>query len=236
MEVAMLKSILTFVVAACVAAGAQAQTFAEVVFTHLHQFRVTPTGNVPLQDMDIDLRFRVEGDRSNDSSFSVGVGGLRNGETTVTVYDYTMTLFAVARPYTGPRSTYCAFISFESVCIGHFGVEEAFAQIKFGHIDPRGANPFLNLQGTQTSQRAIGRLDIGGSPLADTQIVESGQLSARIGTSDEERLGGASFNVLVFLNTFATPIPEVSTFTSMVAGLALLAAARWRRRAGHPKA
>jgi hypothetical protein len=235
MEVVMLKSILTFVVAACLAAAAQAQTFAEVVFTHLQQFRVTPTGNVLLQDMDIDMRFRVDGDRSNDSGFSVGVGGLRNGETTVTVYDYTMTLFAVARPYTGPRSTYCTPISFESVCIRQSGVEEAFAQIKFGHIDPRGANPFLNLQGTETSQRAFGIFDVRGFPLIDAKIVESGQLSARIGTADEQSLGGAGFNVLVFLNTFATPIPEVSTFTSMVAGLALLAAARWRRRGRHPR-
>jgi hypothetical protein len=222
-ESAMLKSILMLILGASLAGGArsQTQTFAEVVITHIQQFVSTPVGNVVVQDIDTDLRFRTDGDSEGGGGFLVNVDGLRVGEATVFVYDYTMTLSTRGQAYDGPRDEYCTYLAFKTECFPSYGREGVFARLIVGAIDPRLANPFLDY--TQTDARL---LLYGNEP---ERQVQSGQLTASISTtSDFERAG--SFSVIVFLNAFAAPIPEPSTLASMVFGLAVLAAAiAWRR-------
>lgn len=219
----MFKAILTLILGACLsgAALAQTQTFAEVLITHIEQFVSTPAGNVAVQDIDTNLRFRVDGDREGGGGFQVDVGGLREGEATVTVFDYTMTVSSRGQAYNGPRDTYCTFLAFETECFPSFEREGVFARLVVGAIDPRQANPFLNY--TQDDARL---LLFGNEPEVQ---VQSGQLIASISTTNNMESAG-SFSVVVFLNAFAAPIPEPSTTASVALGLAVLAAAMaWRR-------
>lgn len=219
----MLKAILTLVLGTCLAGAAlaQTQTFAEVLITHIGQFVSTPVGTVVVQDIDTDLRFRVDGDREGGGGFQVEVGGLREGEATVTVYDYTMTVSTRGQAYNGPRDTYCTSFAFETECFPSYGREGVFARLVVGAIDPRQANPFLNY--TQSDARL---LVYGNEP---EMQVQSGQLIASISTTNNMESAG-SFSVVIFLNAFAAPIPEPSTTASVALGLAVLAVAMaWRR-------
>jgi len=88
--------------------------------------------------------------------------------------------------------------------------------------DRRNVNPFIEANIDQVTLTLAG---IGNAGL----LVQSGQLSSTVFTTAEE---GASdiFPVNVRVNAFAAPVPEASTWVSMLAGIVLLAAASARRR------
>lgn len=210
-----MKAILAMLVGACLMAGARAQTFAEVVLTHVQQFAVTDAGNVILRDENLDSRLRVDRDGEAAGGVSVGVG-VNPGQTVFTVFDYTITLSNRGLPYPGPRTIYCTPIAFESQCVEPFGAEGTFAEILVGFRDPRGANPFIDMSRDDVT------LTVAGS--AGGQLVQSGQLTSVVTTSSESG-AEATVSALVFVNVFAAAIPEASTWASMLAGISLLAVA-----------
>jgi len=62
------------------------------------------------------------------------------------------------------------------------------------------------------------------------RLVQSGQLTSVVTLNDEHGSGNDVLGALVFVNVFASPIPEVPTYSAMLMGLALLAAVQRRRR------
>ncbi|HEX6707864.1 MAG TPA: hypothetical protein VF169_24180 [Albitalea sp.] len=220
----MLKPILTLLFGGFLLGSVHAQTtFAEVILTHFNQTLFTPTGSVTLDDRDIDLHFRIDTDTDAVGGFDLDVSGLRNGERTVTTYYYTMTVSIRGVPYTGPRTLYCTPVAFESQCFEPNGFEQAFAMLTTGGGDPRQHNPFIDVIGEERS--------LFVSTDVPMQRQESGQVSASVSTSDESNVTVGTFQLRVYLNAFAAPVPEVSTRVSLLAGIALLATAlTWRRR------
>jgi hypothetical protein len=226
-----MRSILLLLAVGCLVAEVRAQTFAEVLLTHFTHYVQTPTGTVVLEDRDLDFNVRVDSDTSGGDSI-FGNLHLEPGAQTVLVYDYTITLSIRGVHYDGPRDRYCTPLAFGSQCVQSSGGEGAFAQIIVGTIDPRSAPPFLNLTSGQVTQKIEG---ISGPPSAlprPDRIVQSGQVRAVASTSSNFGTNVFLPEVLVFVNVFAAPIPEASTWASMLAGFAVLAAMmRWRRGA-----
>lgn len=211
-----MKALVMLLAGLCLAAGAAAQTFADVSITHVLRYVVTPTGNVIVRDEDLSFGVRVDTDAESAAALFEDTGRLVLGQTTVTVYDYTITLSNLGRPYPGPRTTYCTPIAFESQCMEPFGAEGTFAQILAGHRDPRSANPFIDISRDGVTLTAAGR--------QPQQLVQSGQLTTVASANDTAGEFGTEYGVLVFVNAFAAPIPELSTAISMLAGLLLLGA------------
>lgn len=216
-----MKSILVMLVGMCLMAGAHAQTFAEVLLTHLQQYVVSDSGNVVLRDEDLDFKLRLDRDAETAASVLVDVG-VRPGERVVTVFDYTITLSIRGLPYPGPRTIYCTALAFESQCVEPFGAEGTFAQILVGSRDPRNVNPFIDMTQDGVTLTEAGR--------AGGQVFQSGQLTSGVTTTLSEFPTEDTVSALVFVNVFAAPIPEVSTWASMLAGISLLAMAVARRR------
>ena len=212
-----MKAIAVMVLAACVAAGAQAQTFAQVAITHVTQTLFTPTGSVVLRDEDLSFAVGVHGDGEAAGTDGFQLGLSSPDQQMVVVVDYTITLSSQGLPYPGPRTRYCTPIAFITQCVEPFGGESTFAQILLNHRDPRTVNPFIEA----TLDQVTLTLTVG-------ELVQSGQLTSTVTTTAE---AGASdvFGLIAFVNVFAAPIPEASTWASMLAGIALLAVASARR-------
>ena len=217
-----MKAIAVMVLAACLGAGARAQTFSEVALTHVRQTLVTPTGSVVLRDEDLSFVVRTHGDEESAGGVGLDIKLSSPDQQMEVVFDYTITLSSRGLPYPGPRSEYCTPVQFFSQCVEPFGGEGTFAQIVLNQRDPRNANPFMEASVDQVTLTLAGTGNVG-------VLVQSGQLSSTVITTVEE---GAfdSFGVIAMVNAFAAPVPEASTWVSMLAGLALLAAASARRR------
>jgi len=217
-----MKAIAVMVLAACLGAGARAQTFAEVALTHVQQTLVTPGGSVVVRDEDLSFVVSVHGDGEGAGAFGLDISLSSPDQQMEVVFDYTITLSSRGLPYPGPRSEYCTPVQFFSQCVEPFGAEGTFAQILLNRRDPRNANPFIEASIDEVSLTFAGTGNVG-------RLLQSGQLSSTVFTTVEE---GASdrFGVNAFVNAFASPVPEASTWVSMLAGIALLAAASARRR------
>jgi hypothetical protein len=215
----MKRILLTLVLSLGLSSAAHAQTFAQVVITHINQFVVTPAGPVVLHDLDTDLVFRLDedGDRVFQLPFTE-FDNLQVGQPIVTTYDYSMTVSTRGLPYDGPLNSYCTPL-FATQCFETFGFERAFAQLIVGYVDPRGANPFHNYGGDQVTLLSDGGL-----------LSASGQLTASIATTSDMEPAGR-YSSLVFLAVMAAPIPEPATWALMLAGVMLVAGMRYRRRA-----
>jgi hypothetical protein len=216
-----MKSLVVMLVGACLVVSARAQTFAEVALTHLRQSLTTSSGIVILRDQDLHFELRTDGDSETAGGVSFAVA-VNAGETMTTVFDYTITLSTLGLPYPGPRTEYCTPISFVSQCMEPFGVEATFAQVLVGFRDPRNVNPFIDMT---IDQVTLTEADMGGG-----HLTQSGQLTSEVSTNAES---GVDFmSAAVFVNAFAAPVPEASTWTSVLAGMFLLpiAAALGRRR------
>ena len=217
-----MKAIVVMVLAACLGAGARAQTFAEVALTHVQQTLVTPGGSVVLRDEDLSFVVRTHGDEESGGVVSNFITLSSPDQRMVVVFDYTITLSSRGLSYPGPRTVYCTPLAFISQCVEPFGAEGTFAQILLNYRDPRNVNPFIEASVDQVT------LTLAGSGSVGT-LVQSGQLTSTVVTTAEGTQGD-SFGVIAMVNAFAAPVPEASTWVSMLAGLALLAAASARRR------
>jgi len=216
-----MKSLVIMLVGACLVVGARAQTFAEVVLTHVQQSLTTSSGSVIVRDEDIYFKLRTHGDAemARVASFEVAVNA---GETMTMVFDYTITLSNLGLPYPGPRTEYCTPISFVSQCMEPNGAEGTFAQVLVGFRDPRNVNPFIDMTIDEVTLTEAGS---GGG-----HLFQSGRLTSVVTTNAES---GVDFlSAIVFVNAFAAPVPEASTWISMLAGMFLLpvAVALGRRR------
>ena len=217
-----MKAIAVMVLATCLGAGARAQTFAEVALTHVKQTLVTPGGSVVLRDEDLSFVVRTNGDEGRAGGVPLFITLSSPDQQMEVVFDYTITLSSRGLPYPGPRTGYCTPVQFFSQCVRPFGAEGTFAEIVLNRRDPRNAHPFMEASVDQVTLTLAGTGNVG-------PLVQSGQLSSTVFTTVEE---GASdfFPLTVSVNAFAAPVPEASTWVSMLAGIALLAAASARRR------
>lgn len=216
-----MKRILLVLFWVCTSAAAQPQTFAEIAITHVHQFVVTASGPVVLQDFDTDWTFRLDRDGYLEPSLPMTFDfSLEVNQPIVTTFDYRIAVSVGGRPYFGPQERYCTPLAFESQCITPGGWETSFAQLMVGYIDPRAAHPFLNLSGDERTLWVT----------ADAPPrVETGQMTASVSTSSDLAPYG-SYGVTLFMAVFAAPIPEPSSWALMLGGLVLLGGIARRAR------